>query len=99
MTFPQPAGYYSLDLPTELQERVAALSFSGLASLSNDLALYIYEVDIEDREGFEIDTASLTVADDAFISAMSIDTLISFQRWICDRLAFLHTVPVQEVAK
>lgn len=90
MTSPQTAGYYGLQLSEELEAEITALSDKPLLELLHDLVSTVR---------LRTDFVSYVIH---FNSASAIEELstankIALIRWLGDRLAFLHTVPVQEV--
>ena len=99
MTFPQPAGYYGLQLSEQLEAKITSFNQVALAATNADVAIYLNERIYEDTTDVTFDSSYLSGKDDRFIESLTNSELIAFQRWICDRLAFLHTVPVQAEAK
>lgn len=91
MTVPQSAGYYGLQLSEEVEKRICKGGKKEHYMLLADLTSYL----AMDKDEF----VSLYYPDeiDREIDQLSESNKIAFIRWIGDRLAHLHTLPVQEV--
>lgn len=96
MTSPQPAGFYSLELTEAAEQLITSLDYQNLFHLIYDL-VFCTSTECVDR--FTWQGARLTRWFDDEIESLPIAKKIALLRWLSDRLAFLHTVPVQEVAK
>ena len=93
MTFPQPAGYYGLQLSPEAEAEITSLDFNSLALLTHELTFKLITL-----RGSICTIFSTQELDDE-LNKLSTSEVVAAIRWFSDRLAFLHTVPVQEVAK
>jgi hypothetical protein len=93
MTLPQPAGFYSLELSEAAEKLITSLDYQNLFHLIYDL-VFCTSTDCGDR--FYWQGARLTRWFDDEIEALTTADKIALLRWLSDRLAFLHTVPVQE---
>jgi hypothetical protein len=92
MTLPKPAGYYSLELSEAAENLITSLDYKQTFNLLYDVIYHVSQSDERFyaqgfllRKWFEDEIDLLTTADK-----------IALIRWLGDRLAFLHTVPVQE---
>jgi hypothetical protein len=94
MPFPQPAGYYSLKLPEGIEEAIEALDYEQSVTLAHSIIYHLGEGKGDRFYSFIPFTPSSF--DDAIDSLTRADK-INLIRWIGDRLASLHTLPVQEV--
>jgi hypothetical protein len=93
MTFPQPAGYYSLELTEAAEKLITSLDYQNLFHLIYDL---VFCTSIDCVERFYWQGGTLIRWFDDEIEALTTADKIALLRWLSDRLAFLHTVPVQE---
>jgi hypothetical protein len=94
MPFPQPAGYYGLQLSASAEILITSLDYKALFALLYDV-VFCTSTDEVDR--FYSLSMTVTKSFEDEINDLSKADKISLIRWIGDRLAFLHTVPVQEV--
>jgi len=90
MSFPQPAGYYGLKLSEEAEAEITKLSDKPLLELLHDVITAIR---------FRVEVTSFVISNETHtqIVDLSPSHKIALVRWLGDLLAFLHTVPVQEV--
>ncbi|WP_103668418.1 hypothetical protein [Pseudanabaena sp. BC1403] len=93
MTFPQPACYYGLQLSESAESLITSLDYKQTFNLLYDV---IYNVSQTD-ERFYAQGFMLVKWFEDEIEALTTANKIALVRWLGDRLAFLHTVPVQEV--
>jgi hypothetical protein len=94
MTFPQPAGYYSLQLSEEAEKLITSLDDQSTFNLLYDV-VFCTSTDEVDRF-YAMSMRCVKWFEDE-IDALTTAGKIALIRWLGDRLAFLHTVPVQEV--
>ena len=94
MAFPQPVGYYSLELTEAAEKLITSLDYSALFNLLYDV-VFCTSTDCVER--FYFQGASLIRWFDDEINELTTADKIALIRWLGDRLASLHTVPVQEV--
>lgn len=94
MAFPQPAGYYGLQLSESAETLITSLDYKALFSLLYDVVLC---TSTDDIDRFYAISLTCTKAFEDEIEDLSEANKIALIRWLGDRLAFLHTVPVQEV--
>ena len=90
MPSPNPAGYYSLNIPKHFEEEISRLNQQQLARTNWNIAAVlddvIYEcMEINEDSEFESDHLSPTF--DKWVLTLSTHELISLQRWIADLLA------------
>ena len=95
MPFPQPAGYYSLPLSESAEKLICSLSYDELADLIFDIASHL-STDLRESQFFAMHMHFVKWFEDE-IDAFTTENKIGLLRWMSERLAFLHTVPVQEV--
>ena len=84
----QPLGYYGLRLTPETRVELAALSYEDLTMLGFQTAWRL----ISPKQLFSM----LPRDADREISELSTAETIEFQRWVSNRLAFLHTEPTKD---
>lgn len=94
MTFPQPAGYYSLKLSESAEDLITSFDYTTTLNLLYDVVVCKASDNIDRFYGMS--TSLPKWFEDEIDELKRADT-ISLIRWLGDRLAFLHTVPVQEV--
>ena len=87
MPYPQPSGYYGLQLSPELEQQFCDLNYEQTAMKIFDMTNHLLGGRGQHRPLIE----------SIEIHALSDSQKIAYIRWLSDRLAFLHTVPVQEV--
>ncbi|NMF60159.1 hypothetical protein [Pseudanabaena yagii] len=90
MAFPQPAGYYGLQLSEQTEAEISKLSDKALLEVVHDLVSAI-------RHRTDFVNYVLHYNTCSEIDMLSTEKKVDLLRWLSDRLAFLHTVPVQEV--
>jgi hypothetical protein len=93
MPFQQTAGYYGLQLSPEAEAEITSFNFQELATLNHEVAFRLITFRVN------ICTLFTTQKTEDEINKLSTSDCIALLRWLSDRLAFLHTVPVHEVAK
>lgn len=94
MAFPHPPSYYGLQLSESAENLITSLDYSATFHLTYDLVFFM-STDSVDR--FYSMSIRLVKWFEDEIDGLSKANKISLLRWLGDRLAFLHTVPVQEV--
>jgi hypothetical protein len=94
MSFPQPAGYYGLQLSESAETLITGLDYKSTFNLLYDLVLC---TSTENVDRFYAMSMTLIKWFEDEIDELSEANKIALIRWLGDRLAFLHTVPVQEV--
>ncbi len=92
MTYPNPAGYYGLQMPEAIETEITALDRDDLQWFLTDLAAYLNR----DDQAFAFESVYGTHSLDAFIEAINASDLIAIIRWVAERLAWMET---QEKAK
>lgn len=93
MTFPQPAGYYGLQLSESAENLITSLNYKDTFNLLYDVVYHTSQTE----ERFYAQGFMLCKCFEDEIDALTTANKIDLIRWLGDRLAFLHTVPVQEV--
>ena len=89
MPSPNPAGYYSLDIPEQFETEINTLSLSNLAFLNYELADFLYDV-LPAEADEEFRSTNLSGQADQWINNLQADELINLIRWITERLAYLY---------
>ena len=84
MTYTLPAGYYGLQLHEEIEQEICNLTYQETAIVIHHIVNHL----LGGTGTHEVRLERMQVTGQK----------IAFLRWLSDRLAFLHTVPVQEVA-
>lgn len=93
MTYPNPAGYYGLQLSESAENLITSLDYQSTFHLLYDV-VFCTSTDEVDR--FYAMSMSLVKWFEDEIDALTTADKIALVRWLGDRLAFLHAVPVQE---
>jgi hypothetical protein len=90
MTFSNPAGFYSLDMPQKIEQEITSFCCSSLLVLYADAVSYLNS----DYDRFFL--GHETSGDlDEWISNLSPTDLISLTRWIGERYAHLHNQAIK----
>ncbi|TYQ29439.1 hypothetical protein PseudUWO311_00645 [Pseudanabaena sp. UWO311] len=97
MTFPQPAGYYSLPLSESAESLITSLDYKQTFNLLYDV-VFCESAEVIGTRFYAMSLSLVKWFEDE-IDALSPANKIALIRWLSDRLAFLHNVPVQEVTK
>lgn len=92
MTFPNPANYY-LPTPEQFEKEITELNYQQLARLNWQIAALVDDVVYESLKidqdlGFEGE--NMTSAFDQWVMTLNTSQMINLQRWIAERLAYLH---------
>lgn len=94
MPFPQPAGYYGLQLSASAETLITNLDYQSLFNLVHDL---VFCTSQNTDQFYAPSFATYLKWFEDEINDLSTAKKIALLRWMSDRLEFLHTVPVQEV--
>ena len=98
MTFPQPSGYYGLKLSESAENLITSLDYKQTFNLLYDV-VFCTSMSSDGVDRFYAMSMRLVKWFEDEIDALTTANKIALIRWLGDRLAFLHTVPVQEVTK
>lgn len=83
MTYPNPAGYYGLQLPESVETEITDLDYVQTCEMANDLAYSLAPY------GDDFNCDHLSDVADLYIQRLPIEQQIALLRWIAERLAFL----------
>lgn len=84
MTFPNPAGYYGLQIPESVETEITELDYVELAETLNDIT---YSLTLSgDEPAFEYLSADAQAFYDELVS---VEARIDLIRWLAEGLAYL----------
>jgi hypothetical protein len=84
MSSPNPAGYYSLDMPASIEKEIVELEYVETAELLNEITYTLTPCGTDD-----ITTDDLSQEADDWINQRSPEQTISLVRWLAERLDYL----------
>ena len=84
MTHPNPAGFYGLDMPPELEAEIVNYGGSSLLDLYEETVSHLNSDYDDFFTGWTPDSL------DNWISELTPTDLINLTRWIGERYAYLH---------
>lgn len=81
MTYPNPAGYYGLQMPEDIQKEIAELDYIELAETLNDITYAITPTGNDPTFEYLSSEAS------AYFALLVIEDRIAFIRWLSEILS------------
>lgn len=82
MQFPKPIGYYSIDLPEEVQEQIQGMKPRELKSLLSDIAYKVEQLE-EPFDSNDFDSVTNEVIEDQLTCT---NDWLSFMQWVLEGL-------------
>jgi hypothetical protein len=87
MTHPNPAGYYGLQMPEQLETEITELDCEELTQTLSDLVGHLNR----DDDAFEFEGVYVSSEFDGFMHEMKQTDVIALIRWVAERLSWIET--------